>query len=73
LRTRVRILTEHDTSTIGGSPLSSDNEFLAAAAAAAAAAVVVRPGAEFELIEAAPQQRFKRIVLRETCLMDHRE
>ncbi|WIA11152.1 hypothetical protein OEZ85_011291 [Tetradesmus obliquus] len=29
------------------------------------------PGAQFELIEAAPQQRFKRIVLRETCLMDH--
>lgn len=29
------------------------------------------PGAEFELIEAAPKQRFTRIVLRETCLMDH--
>lgn len=29
------------------------------------------PGARFELIEAAPAQRFQRIVLRETCLLDH--
>lgn len=29
------------------------------------------PGAKFELIEAEPQQRFQRIVLRETCLLDH--
>lgn len=29
------------------------------------------PGAKFELIEAEPQQRFERIVLRETCLLDH--
>jgi hypothetical protein len=29
------------------------------------------PGAKFELIEAGPQQRFHRIVLRETCLLDH--
>lgn len=29
------------------------------------------PGAKFELIEADPKQRFERIVLRETCLMDH--
>lgn len=26
---------------------------------------------KYELIEAAPKQRFERIVLRETCLMDH--
>lgn len=29
------------------------------------------PGAKFELIEAAPKQRFERIVLRETCMLDH--
>lgn len=29
------------------------------------------PGATFELVEAAPGQRFGRIVLRQTCLMDH--
>lgn len=29
------------------------------------------PGATFDLIDAAPGQRFKRIVLRETCLLDH--
>lgn len=29
------------------------------------------PGAKFELIEAEPKQRFQRIVLRETCLLDH--
>lgn len=29
------------------------------------------PGAKFELIEAAPKQRFDRIVLRDTSLLDH--
>lgn len=29
------------------------------------------PGAQFELLEAGPKQRFRRIVLRETCLLDH--
>lgn len=29
------------------------------------------PGAKFELIEGQQQQRFKRIVLRDTCLKDH--
>lgn len=39
--------------------------------AAEAAEKEFYPGAEFELIEAAPKQRFERIVLRETCLLDH--
>lgn len=39
----------------------------------AGAAAAPYPGAQFELVEAAPKQRFKRIVLRETCLMDHCE
>jgi hypothetical protein len=29
------------------------------------------PGATFELLEAGPQQRFQKIVLRVTCLQDH--
>lgn len=38
-------------------------------AAAADGSSAAQP--EFVLIEAAPKQRFDRIVLRETCLVDH--
>ena len=43
----------------------------AAAASATAAATQTKPTAKYELVLANPNQRFKRIVLRETCLLDH--
>jgi hypothetical protein len=63
---------------VAPSAASTCEKAAAAAAAGASSTKGVKdaeqefyPGAKFELIEAEPHQRFQRIVLRETCLLDH--
>lgn len=52
-------------------PKEADNEVAADKLRRAASTPQPYPGATFQIIEGAASERFKRIVLRETCLMDH--